>query len=100
MYLTQRRTFMATQFPMDCLQASLAGARLLACPPRLVRGNESELVATAIPMVESTGIILDMSGVRALDAAGVGSLMTLRQLAERSGTTVTLVNPSRRTREI
>ena len=91
---------MATHFPIDCLHASLAGAKLLACPPRLVRGNETELFATALPMVESTGIILDMSGVKALDAAGIGSLMTLRQVAERAGTTVTLVNPTRRTREL
>ena len=36
---------MATHFPIDCLHASLAGARLLACPPRLVRGNEAQLFA-------------------------------------------------------
>jgi anti-anti-sigma factor len=90
---------MATQLPIDCLQASIAGAKMLACPTRLVRGKESELIAMALPFVESRGVILDMSAVRAMDAAGVGSLMTLRQVAERAGTSMVLVNPSRRTRE-
>lgn len=91
---------MATQFPIDCLQASLGAARMLACPSRLVRGNEAELLAAVLPMVRSTGVILDISAVTTIDAAGVGLLATLRQVAERSGTSLFLVNPSRRTREI
>ena len=91
---------MATQTPIDCIQATRAGARLLVCPPKLVRGTENALLQNVLSTVESSGVILDMSSVKAIDAAGVGMLMTLRQAADRAGTTLFLVNPSRRTREI
>lgn len=91
---------MATQFPTDCLQASLAGARLLECPPRLIRGSEAELIATVLPVLQTSCVILDMSAVEVIDAGGVGSLMMLRQVAEQSGTTLSLINPTQHTREI
>jgi anti-anti-sigma factor len=91
---------MATQLSIDCLQASLAGARLLVCPPKLVRGNEDALMNMVLPLVETSSVILDMSAVESIDAAGVGLLMTLRQAADRSATSLVLANPSRRAREI
>lgn len=91
---------MANQIPIDCLEASHAGARLMVCPPKLVRGNENSLTDTVLPVVETQGVILDMSAVEAIDAAGVGLLMTLRKVADRAGKSLVLVNPSRRTREI
>lgn len=85
---------------IDCVEASRAGAMPLVCPPQLVRGKETELLAQALPLVEKSGLLLDMSQVQALDAAGVGLLMTLRQMAERSGTSLLLIDPSLRTRQI
>jgi len=45
-------------------------------------------------------LLLDMSGVSFIDAAGVGALIAIRNCADRAGRRVIVVNPSRCVRRI
>lgn len=91
---------MAAQIAIDCIQASRQGAALLSCPTELVRGKETEFLSAALPLAESSGLILDMSEVESLDAGGIGTLMILRQVAERGGHSLVLTDPSPRVAQI
>ncbi|HVJ07630.1 MAG TPA: STAS domain-containing protein [Acidisarcina sp.] len=91
---------MAIQCPISSLRTPRARASILTCPPRLIRGNETELLEMVLPLIQTSCILLDMSGVQAIDAAGVGTLAVLRRTAKEAGTTLSLINPTRRTREI
>jgi anti-anti-sigma factor len=91
---------MTTQSTVDCRDVSKTGAGMLVCPVELVRGNESVFLAAALPMVEDAGLILDMSQVDSLDAGGIGTILILRQVAEREGNFLVLINPSTRVQQV
>src|SRR5215470_12261464 len=50
---------------------------VLRCHGRLVRGDESALLCAAVQR-HGDNIVLDMSGVSAIDAAGIGALVSLQ----------------------
>ena len=62
------------------------------CQGRLVCGLESALFGAAVPHHKRDIIVVDLSGVTAIDAAGIGALISLRTL----GTHLRLVDPSQR----
>ncbi len=62
-------------------------AAILRCKGRIVRGEESRLLCAAIGSGEA---ILDLSAVDAIDAAGVGMLVSL----QAAGVYLTLLNPN------
>ncbi len=64
----------------------VCNAAILKCEGRIVRSEESRLLCAA---VGSTEAILDLSAVDAIDAAGVGMLVSL----QAAGVYVTLLNP-------
>lgn len=72
----------------------------VACPAQLIRGREHVLLNVALPAVESAPLMLDMSAVEAIDAAGLGALMMLRHCAEQSGYSFQIVSPSTRVLEM
>jgi anti-anti-sigma factor len=75
-------------------------AASLECPPELIRGQEDRLLTLLLPIIEHNDLVLDMSRVATIDAAGIGLLVFLRQYAERAGNTLMLINPSHRVQEM
>jgi anti-anti-sigma factor len=66
------------------------------CLGRLVFGLESALFGAAVPHHRREIIIVDLSGVTAIDAAGIGALISLRA----TGSYLRLVNPSETARQV
>jgi anti-anti-sigma factor len=66
------------------------------CRGRLVFGLESALFGAAVPHHRREIIIVDLSGVTAIDAAGIGALISLRA----AGSYLRLVNPSETVRQV
>jgi len=65
------------------------------CQGRLVRGQETALLCAVIQQ-HGRDIILDLSGVTAIDAAGIGALVSL----QAAGTYLRLVGPSLVVRDV
>ena len=62
---------------------------ILSCQGRLVRGEESELLCAAVHH-HGRDVVLDLTGVSAIDAAGVGALVSL----QAAGIYLKLLNPT------
>ena len=73
----------------------LSGAVILHCVGRIVRGEESAILCTALRRPERD-IILALGGVEAIDAAGVGALIAL----QAAGVYLKLSNPTKPVREV
>ncbi|HEV2118033.1 MAG TPA: STAS domain-containing protein [Terriglobales bacterium] len=48
----------------------------------------------------TAGLIIDLQGVEALDAAGLGALLRVRQWCNAQGTEMKLINPKKHVREV
>ncbi|HTR22778.1 MAG TPA: STAS domain-containing protein [Terriglobales bacterium] len=68
---------------------------VLHCIGKIVRGYETALLCTAARQ-HGRSVILDLTNVEAIDAAGVGALISL----QAAGIYVQLLNPSRSVREV
>ena len=68
---------------------------ILRCSGRIVRGEETALLCAAVQQ-QQRNIILDLTEVDAIDAAGIGLLVTL----QAAGFYLTLMNPTAQVREI
>jgi anti-anti-sigma factor len=68
---------------------------LLRCTGRIVRGDETALLCAAVGNY-GRKIILDLSQVDAIDAAGVGALIAL----QAAGIYPRLMNPNKAIREV
>jgi anti-anti-sigma factor len=68
---------------------------ILRCVGRIVRGQETAILCAA---VEEYGrdLVVDLAGVDAIDAAGIGLLVSL----QAAGIYLKLVNPTRQVREV
>jgi anti-anti-sigma factor len=70
---------------------------ILRCAGAMVRGDESALLCAAVGQWQSgRTIILDLSQVAAIDAAGIGALLSL----QAAGIYLQLMNPARAVREV
>jgi anti-anti-sigma factor len=81
------------------LNITLESARRVVtvrCQGRLVCGLESALFGAAVPRHKRDIILVDLSGVTAIDAAGIGALISLRA----AGTYFRLVDPSETVRQV
>ena len=67
----------------------------LRCLGRIVRGDETSLLCAAVQHLDRN-IVLDLSKVDAIDAAGVGVLISL----QAAGIYLKLINPIRPVREV
>ena len=74
---------------------SVRGVVTVRCQGRLVRGQETALLCAVIQQ-HGRDIILDLSGVTAMDAAGIGALVSL----QAGGTYLKLVGPSLAVRQV
>jgi anti-anti-sigma factor len=68
---------------------------ILRCVGRIVRGHETAILCSALQQ-EGRNIILDLTLVDAIDAAGIGALVLL----QAAGIYLKLMNPTERVREI
>ena len=66
------------------------------CQGRLVCGLESALFGAAVPHHRRDITLVDLGGVTAIDAAGLGALISLRA----AGSYVRLVDPSETVRRV
>jgi len=83
---------------LNVLNVSVESARgvvTVRCQGRLVRGQETALLC-AVVQQHGRDIILDLSGVTAIDAAGIGALVSL----QAAGSYLRLVGPSLVVRQI
>ena len=67
----------------------------LRCRGRIVRGQETAILCAAVAQ-QGLNLVLDLSGVDAIDAAGIGLLVSL----QAAGIYLKLVNPTTQVREI
>lgn len=66
----------------------------------LVRGQEAKLLERLEPVVRRQSVMLDMSHVERIDAAGIAALIRLYCLASEAGHTFSIAHPSARVEEI
>jgi anti-anti-sigma factor len=66
----------------------------------LVRGQDVRLLAHVGPMVRERSVMLDLSGVERIDAAGITALVALYRIARESGHRFGLTNVSGRVEQI
>jgi anti-anti-sigma factor len=74
---------------------SVHGVVTVRCQGRLVRGQETALLCAVIQQ-HGRDIILDLSGITAIDAAGIGALVSL----QAAGTYLRMVGPSLAMRQV
>lgn len=80
---------------LTVITKNLSDAVILQCSGRLVRGEETALLCSAIQQHGRT-VILDLQGVDAIDAAGIGVLISL----QAAGIYLKLINPNVQVREL
>ncbi len=68
---------------------------ILRCVGRIVRGQETAILCAAVEEPERD-LVVDLAGVDAIDAAGIGLLVSL----QAAGIYLKLVNPTRQVREV
>jgi anti-anti-sigma factor len=68
---------------------------VLQCQGRIVRGEETAVLCAAITQ-KQTHVTLDLTKVDAIDAAGIGLLVSL----QASGIYLKLLNPTEQVREV
>jgi anti-anti-sigma regulatory factor len=68
---------------------------VLGCVGRIVRGHEAGLLCAVLRHYERT-VLLDLAKVEAIDAAGIGALISL----QAAGIYLRLMDPSKEVREI
>jgi anti-anti-sigma factor len=73
---------------------NLGDERVLRCTGRIVRGEETALSCAAMRQ-QKRNLILDLTEVEAIDAAGIGLLVSL----QAAGIYLTLMNPTKQVRE-
>src|SRR5882757_8321119 len=68
---------------------------VLRCVGRIVRGDETALICAAVQL-QARNIILDLTEIDAIDAAGIGLLVSL----QAAGFYLTLMNPAPHVRDV
>jgi anti-anti-sigma factor len=66
----------------------------LRCVGRIVRGQETAILCAAVQ--HGRNLVVDLAGVDAIDAAGIGLLVSL----QAAGIYLKLVNPTKQVREV
>lgn len=74
---------------------NFGGVTALHCVGRIVRGDETALLCAALRQ-EAENMVLDLTQVDAIDAAGIGALVSL----QAAGIYLKLVNPAAQVREV
>jgi anti-anti-sigma factor len=75
-------------------------AAVVRCSGRIVHGDGTDNLRQIVCSQTNKEIVIDLGQVRAIDAAGVGTLATIQSWANHSGRTIRLLNPTSRVREV
>ncbi len=83
----------ALKFSLDVRE--FGDATVLYCRGRLVYRDEAAAFSSCVAQVLSPGhrVVLDLSGVDALDSAGLGELVAVFQLGKKQGSEISLAAP-------
>lgn len=81
------------------IQNNSPQATVLRCSGRIVRGDGADDLLRAVMAQEQRYIQIDLSGVNAIDARGLGVLVALERWARGTARNIQLTNPSLRVRE-
>lgn len=73
---------------------------VLQCTGRMVAGDGLKSLQRMAIAQRAAGLIVDLRGVESLDAAGLGTLLRIRQWCEAQGMSLKLINPSKQVREV
>jgi anti-anti-sigma factor len=73
---------------------------ILRCSGRIVYGDGSDTLVNAVMSKDTRYFLLDLSGVNAIDAAGLGALVALERWARSENRTIHLANLSKHIREV
>ena len=73
---------------------------VLRCLGRIVRGDGVDALRRVAMSQDKDCVVIDLSAVRAIDAAGLGVLVELQNWADNSNRTLQLLKPCKRVREI
>ena len=66
----------------------------------LVRGHDQWLLQRIMPLVHHQRLVLDLSPIERIDAAGIAALVTVYATACQEGHNFTVCNPSRQVARI
>jgi len=66
----------------------------------LVRGHDQWLLQRVMPLVFKQSLVLDLSPIERIDAAGIAALITVYATACQEGHNFTVCNPSRHVAKI
>jgi len=88
-----------TPFSNLALEAT-PNVTVIALDKELVRGTDSLLTAELLPRVRKESVVLDLSGVERVDAAGIAALAMLYCNAVDAGTNFAITAPSPHVREM
>jgi anti-anti-sigma factor len=66
----------------------------------LVKGREQEILEELQPLVHSRSVILDLSSIERIDAAGLAALVSLYCAASKAGHDFAVINPPRQVERI
>jgi anti-anti-sigma factor len=74
---------------------------ILRCQGRIVAGDESRILREAVfSRAVATSLVIDLRGVDAIDAAGLGLLPELREWTRLNGIQLKFVNLAKRLRQM
>ncbi len=73
---------------------------VLQCAGRLVAGEGLKALQETATAQRAAGLIIDLRRVETLDAAGLGTLLRIRQWCDAQGMSLKLINFNRRVREV
>jgi anti-anti-sigma factor len=71
---------------------NLGDVKVFRCTGRIVYGSEDELISALSKQRSLRVAVLDLGGVRIIDAAGLGSLIAVRKQAKAMGIKFRLMN--------
>jgi len=74
---------------------NISGAIILRCNGALVHGEPSTMLLHAGEKHSAHQLVVDLTGVDAVDASGLGALVGLEKWARNTGMRVRLLNPSK-----
>jgi anti-sigma B factor antagonist len=72
---------------------------IVRCSGRIVYGDGADALAKAVMSKDTRYFLIDLIGVNAIDAAGLGALAALERWARNENRTIHLANLSKRVRE-
>jgi anti-sigma B factor antagonist len=78
----------------------LGDVTVIHCAGRIVFPHAGELRAVIFRQLRTRALVLDLADVVAVDASGLGALVSLRAQAQQSGTTLKLMNVTPKTEKL